>query len=114
MLLILNHLPLAAVSRCMQQSLVRVMVCTGVLLQSAGAWAQAGIDLRNPKPRQLQSAAFTVANATEVRVDATGAEADNDPGPFSWLPRMWSRRDRPADRREPWIGNAWILDLNTR
>jgi len=90
------------------------MVCTGVLLQSAGAWAQAGIDLRNPKPRQLQSAVFTVANATEVRVDATGAESDNNHGTFSWLTTMWSSRERSDDRRDPWIGNAWILDLNTR
>src|SRR3954466_1416918 len=105
MLLILNHLPVAAVSRCMQQSLVRVLVCTGVLLQSAGAWAQAGIDLRNPKPRQLQSAVFTVASATGVRGEGTGAESDNNHGAFSWLTTMWSSRVRSGARRAPWIGN---------
>src|SRR5215203_1612253 len=98
----------------MQQSLIRVMVCAGVLLPSAGAWAQTGVDLRNPKPRQLQSMVFTVASATEVRLDATGAESGNNHGTFSWLTTMWNGRDRTDDRREPWIGNAWILDLNTR
>jgi len=86
---------------------------TALLLCATSALAQSPIvDLRNPNPRELQSTVFTVASAQDVRVDAAGAESDNNNGTFSWLATMWNGRE--SIRKDPWMGNAWILDLGSR
>lgn len=83
-----------------------------VLASAVPAAAQPTVvDLRNPKPRAVQSAVFTIASPETVRVDATGAEAESKSGTFSWLTAMWSAREH---EREPWMGDAWILDLSSR
>lgn len=83
-----------------------------LLLHGASALAQTTVvDFRNIKPREVKSAIFTVANAHDVRVDAIGAESAEDSGTFSWLTGMWKGADAP---RAPWMGNAWILDTQSR
>jgi hypothetical protein len=85
----------------------------GSLLANANiVWAQTPLaDLRNLQAREVKSAVFTLASPQEVRIDAVGAEATNNRGTFSWVTAMWTSHD---DRHEPWMGNAWILDLRTR
>ena len=95
----------------MQQSAVRASLSALLVLQAAVVSAQS-IDLRQFKPREVKSAVFTLASAQDVRVEAVGAEPSTNGGTFSWLTAMWNgHRD---ERREPWMGNAWILDLNSR
>ena len=88
-------------------------VCAAaVLLHAAAAAAQpAVVDLRDVQPRQVKSAVFTVAAAQDFHIDAIGAEAARDVGPFSWVPAIWRGDDRT---RDPWMGNAWILDTASR
>src|SRR5262245_58450217 len=70
------------------------------------------VGFRHLKPREVQSAVFTLASPQDLQVQATGAEAAQDGGTFAWIATVWSStHDRP---REPWMGNAWILDLSTR
>jgi hypothetical protein len=96
----------------MQQSAVRASLSALLVLQAAIVSAQTTIDLHQFKPREVKSAVFTLSSAQDVRVEAVGAEPSNNNGTFSWLTTMWSgNRD---DRREPWTGNAWILDLSSR
>src|SRR5262245_39379235 len=101
----------------MNTSLVRLGLALFVTAAAAGAaHAQTSfVDLKNPKPRQVQSAVFTLSSPQDLQVHAIGAEAAEDGGTFSWVSAMWktssAKRDEP---REPWMGNAWILDLSTR
>ena len=81
-------------------------------LSAAPAAAQpAVVDLKQPKPRAVQSVVFTTDAPQQIRIDATGAESNNDHGTFSWIAAMWTSRNTEQD---PWMGNAWILDLNSR
>src|SRR3954468_2832846 len=93
-----------------------VQLGLGVVLAAAAAgpsFAQPRVvDLRNLKPREVQSAVFTLGAPQDLQIHATGAESADDGGTFGWITAMWtSKRDEP---REPWMGNAWILDLSTR
>jgi hypothetical protein len=99
----------------MQKSLFSVAVAATLLLQAGVASAQSGgvIDLRDLKPRELRSAVFTLAAPQSVRVVAVGSEAQHEGGTFSWVTAMWNGKER-SDRRDPWMGNAWILDLKSR
>jgi hypothetical protein len=96
----------------MNKWLVRAAMAGSLLSQSNVVWGQAAVvDLQNLKPREVRSTVFTLATPQDVRVEAVGAESGNDGGTFSWVASMWSGKE---DRRDPWMGNAWILDLRTR
>jgi hypothetical protein len=99
----------------MQKSLCSVAVAATLLLQAGAASAQSGavIDLRNLKPRELRSAVFTLTAPQGVRVEAVGSRAQHESGTFSWVSAMWNGKEKD-DRRDPWMGNAWILDLKSR
>ena len=93
--------------------LVRTVVAGGLLAQSHVAFGQATVvDLKDFRPREVKSAVFALAASDDVRVEAVGAESDSNRGTFSWVTTMWSGKSDA--RREPWMGNAWILDLNSR
>jgi hypothetical protein len=83
-----------------------------VLLAAAPAHAQALLaDIRDLSPRQTKSAAFTLSSPQQIRIEAIGEEG-GDNGTFTVLKSVWKGRD---DRRpQPWVGNAWILDLRSR
>jgi hypothetical protein len=95
----------------MHQTLSRGILSAAVLLQAAMASAQVA-DLRDLKPREVKSAVFTLAAPQDLSIDAAGAEAESRSGTFSWLTAMWPGKDEA--RREPWMGDAWILDLSSR
>ena len=96
----------------MNRWLVRAAMAGSLLAQSNIVWAQSPVvDLRNFHPREVKSAVFTLASPQDLRVEAVGAEGSDNRGTFSWITAMWNPRD---DRRQPWRGNAWILDLRTR
>ena len=98
----------------MNTRLVRALLAGAVLAQAPVAFAQSAvIDLKDFRPREVKSAVFSVASAQEVRVEAVGAESDNNRGTFSWITTMWNGK-RDDERRDPWMGNAWILDLKSR
>lgn len=99
----------------MQKWLVRAALTAGLLAQSNVIWGQTGpvVDLRNFQPRELKSSVFSLAAAEDLHVEAVGAEPDSRNGTFSWVTTMFSAR-RDETRHDPWIGNAWILDLKTR
>src|SRR5262245_11515732 len=69
------------------------------------------VTLTDLKPRQVQSAVFTLTSPQDLHVNAIGAEAATQGGAFGWIATMWSPKE---EQREPWMGNAWILDLSTR
>ena len=96
----------------MTRTILGSLITAGVLLQPAAAAAQATVvDFHDLKPRQVKSVVFTVASAQDFRVEAVGAEPARDSGAFSWVSAMWRSRD---DAPDPWMGNAWILDMKTR
>jgi len=96
----------------MNRWLVRAALAGSLLAQSNIIWGQTPVvDLRSLKPREVKSAVFALAAPQEVRVEAIGAESNSEHGTFSWVTAMWSGRD---DRHDPWMGNAWILDLHSR
>jgi hypothetical protein len=96
----------------MHKCLFSVAVAATLLFQAGAAAAQSGgvIDLRDLKPRELRSAVFTVAAPQSVRVEAIGSASQQESGTFSWVTAMW----KDKDQRDPWMGNAWILDLKSR
>jgi hypothetical protein len=97
----------------MQNGIVRRAVVMALLAQAAPVFAQTSIvDIRSLKPRQTASVVFTVSTAEDIQVNAVGAEADSNRGALGWITAMWDT-NRQA-RKDPWIGNAWILDLATR
>lgn len=99
----------------MHKWLVRAALTGGLLAQTNLVWGQSGtaVDLRNMRPRQVSSTVFSLAAAQDLRVEAIGAESDNDRGTFSSVTALWNGR-KDETRRDPWMGNAWILDLKTR
>jgi hypothetical protein len=93
--------------------LVRTVVAGGLLAQSHLAFGQATVvDLKDFRPREVKSTVFSLAASEDVRIEAVGAESDNNHGTFSWVTTMWNGNSET--RREPWMGNGWILDLNSR
>ncbi len=103
----------------MNTSLVRAGLALFVAIASSRvAHAQSpAVDLRNLKPREVQSAVFTLGSPQDVQIHAIGAEAGDDGGTFGWLSAMWSSPGSKRDETQPrpaWMGNAWILDLSTR
>src|SRR3954462_8342466 len=97
----------------MNRWLVRAAMAGSLLAQSNLVWAQAApvVDLGNMKPREVRSAVFSLTEPQDLRVEAVGAEAGNQGGTFSWVASMWNGKE---DRRDPWMGNAWIFDLKAR
>jgi hypothetical protein len=78
---------------------------------AASAAAQTVLaDVHGLRPREIKVEAFSLPTAQEVRVAAIGEEGDRN-STFTWVRSMWTGRDEP---REPWAGNAWILDLQSR
>jgi hypothetical protein len=68
-------------------------------------------DIRGLAPRQTRSEAFTLSTEQDVRIEAIGEEGDEN-RTFTVLKAIWDgRSDR---RRQPWVGNAWILNLTSR
>jgi hypothetical protein len=98
----------------MNKWLVRAALTGGLLAQSNVIWGQSGtvVDVRNVQPREVKSAVFSLPAPQDLRVEAIGAESDNDRGTFSWVTAMWNTKDET--HRDPWMGNAWILDLKSR
>ena len=99
----------------MHKWLVRATLTAGLLAQTNVVWGQspAVVDLHGVGPREVRSTVFTLSAPQDLRVEAIGAESDSDRGTFSWVSAMWSAR-KPETRRDPWIANAWLLDLKTR
>jgi hypothetical protein len=98
--------------RQMQKWLVRAAIAGNMLAHANVVWGQPPVvDLKDFKPRQVQSAVFTLASPQDLRIEAVGAESADNRGAFSWVSAMWSPKD---PRQDPWMGNAWILDLTTR
>jgi hypothetical protein len=101
----------------MNTSLVRLglVLCVAAASGNVAQAQSSVVDLKNLKPRQVQSAVFTLSSPQDLQVHAIGAEAGEDGGTFSWITAMWNTSSRKGDEpREPWMGNAWILDLSTR
>ena len=98
----------------MKKWLVRAALTFGVVTQSHLAFGQPGqvVDLKDFHPREVKSAVFSLASDQDLNVEAVGAESDSHRGTFSWVTTMWHGKD--DDQREPWMGNAWILDLKSR
>jgi hypothetical protein len=97
----------------MNTRLVRALFAGAMLAQAGLVFGQpAVVDLKDFRPREVKSAVFTLAAGQDVRVEAVGAESDSNRGTFSWVSTMWNGRNDA--RREPWMGNAWILDLKSR
>jgi hypothetical protein len=96
----------------MYQATFRAAATAAVVLHAASAFAQTTVvDFRNLRPREVKSAVFSVTTARDFRVDAIGAESSQDAGTFAWVTAMWKGN---AENREPWMGNAWILDTRSR
>lgn len=82
-----------------------------LLAASAAAAPQAVVEMKNLRPRETRAAVFRLTSPQDLRIMAVGADAAHH-GTFSWVRAIWdSSPDKPAD---PWIGNAWIIDLSTR
>jgi hypothetical protein len=97
----------------MNTRLIRTVFAGAMLAQSGVVFGQSNavVDLKDFRPREVKSAVFTLGSAQDVRVEAVGAEASSERGTFSWVTAMWKDKN---DRRDPWMGNAWILDLKSR
>ena len=91
---------------------VTAFVTFAALATATPASAQALLaDIRGLEPRHTKTEAFTLPTAQEVRIEALG-EQGRDSDSFTVLKAIWNGRD---DRRpEPWVGNAWILNLRSR
>ena len=97
----------------MNTRLIRAALAGAMLAQASLVFGQSAvIDLKDFRPREVKSAVFSLGSAQDVRVEAVGAESSSDRGTFSWVTAMW--KDRNDARRDPWMGNAWILDLKSR
>src|SRR5579871_2449042 len=82
-----------------------------LLAVSAAAAPQSIVDIKNLRPREIRSTVFRLSAPQDLRIMAVGADGQHH-GTFSWVGAIWNGSpDKPAD---PWIGNAWILDLTTR
>jgi hypothetical protein len=111
----LNHSIDSPVLDGMQKFAVRPAMAAGLLaLAGLPAFAQTTrvVTLDNLRPRELRSTVFTLASPQDLRVQAVGSEPESVRGTFSWITAMWNKDDQK--RRDPWIGNAWILDLASR
>jgi len=89
-------------------------VVVAVLLVAVPALAAQGpiVDIKDLRPRETRSMVFRVTSPQDLRVMAVGTESDPHRDSYSWITAMWNgSKERP---KEPWIGNAWILDLSTR
>ena len=93
-------------------SFVPALVTVVTLATAAPAAAQALLaDIRDLSPRQTRMEAFALTTAQDVRIEATGEEGDQN-HTFTVLKTLWDGR---SERRpQPWVGNAWILDLKNR
>ena len=92
--------------------MIPAAAAVALLVQAGSTFAQSAVvDFRGLRPRELKSAVFTVTAAQDFRVDAVGAESAEETGTFSWVTAMWRGKD---ENREPWMGNAWILDTRSR
>lgn len=98
----------------MNTRLIRTVVAGAMLAQSGLAFGQSAavVDLKDFRPREVKSSVFSLGSAQDVRVEAVGAESSSERGTFSWVTAMW--KDKNDSRRDPWMGNAWILDLKSR
>jgi hypothetical protein len=72
-------------------------------------------DIHGLSPRQIKVDAFSLDTPQDVRIEAVG-EPGGDSRAYAWLQAIWSgdkvnRNEREAD---PWVGDAWILDLQSR
>jgi hypothetical protein len=93
--------------------LVRATVAGAVLAQAHIASGQAApvVDLKDFRPREIKSTVFSLAAGQDLQVEAVGAESETRSGTFSWVTAIWSPGE---NRRAPWMGDAWILDLKSR
>jgi len=98
----------------MNTRFIRAVVAGAMLAQAGVVFAQSAavVDLKDFRPREVKSAVFSIASAQDVRVEAVGAESSREGGSFSWVTAMWNGKN--DGRRDPWMGNAWILDLKSR
>ena len=69
------------------------------------------VDVRDLSPRQTRMEAFTLPTAQDVRIEAIGEEGTTVNNTLTVLRTVWNGSDR---RQQPWVGNAWILDLKNR
>jgi len=96
----------------MRKSRVSAAIAAALILQAAAVFAQPTVvDFRSLRPREVKSVVFTVTAAQDFRVDAIGAESAEETSTFSWVTAMWRGN---SENREPWMGNAWILDTTSR
>jgi len=69
----------------MKHAFVTAVLAASVLAAATVALAQPVVDLRSPRPRDVQSTVFTVTGTQDFRVDAVGAESASNRGTFSWI-----------------------------
>ncbi|MEO6239056.1 MAG: hypothetical protein ABIQ52_18840 [Vicinamibacterales bacterium] len=98
----------------MNAPLIRLALAACVLAHTSLVCGQPAtvVDLKDFKPREVKSTVFTLASSQDLQVEAVGADSNSPHSTFSWITAMWNGREE--DRREPWMGNTWILDLDSR
>jgi hypothetical protein len=70
-------------------------------------------DLRGLSPREIKVGAFRLDAPQDVQVEAVGEEGGQNGKTYAWLQAVWSGRAEER-RTDPWAGNAWLLDLESR
>ena len=88
----------------MNKWLVRSVFAAGLLAQGQVAFGQSAavVDLKDFRPREVKSAVFTVASSQDLRIEAVGAESDNNRGTFSWVTTMWNGKQRRSAATRGW------------
>ncbi len=64
------------------------------------------VEIRNLSPHEIETSGFALNGEQDVQIQAVGAERRERWDRRDW--QDWNERDRH------WIGNAWILDAETR
>ena len=91
--------------------LVPAFVTAAALLAGPVAAQSLLADIRDLSPRQTRMGAFTLTTEQDVRIEALGEEGTSVNNTLTVLRTVWNGNDR---RQQPWVGNAWILDLKNR
>jgi hypothetical protein len=98
-----------------RQRLVRAALTLTLVAAATPAFAQAVLaDIHGLSPRQIKVDAFGLSSPQEVRIEAIGEEGNRDSKSTGWIRSMWNGTADKEKIAEPWAGNAWILDLQSR
>jgi hypothetical protein len=76
------------------------------------AFAQAVLaDIHGLSPRQVKYDAFTLTAPQDVHIEAVGEVGGDDSRTMAWVRSLWDSKSERVP--QPWVGNAWILDLQS-